>query len=159
MKPVESLKWTICDRRGWDDDAWHTMFECLAFQLYQEDAKTTPREMGEQPLTPDSSVPIMLKSRGVMIRIGIRYHFLKYRYQWYHTKQNRKHFNFTLGKFFTLTFFVVIYLYTGSFRINTHDIIVSYAQWENFYAPGMAALCSAFHAVFVQGVVRTREHD
>ncbi len=48
---------------------------------------------------------------------------------------------------------------TGSFRINAHDIIASYAPWENFYAPGVAALCSVFQAVFVQVVVRTREHD
>ncbi len=48
---------------------------------------------------------------------------------------------------------------TGSFRKNTHNIIALYAPWENFYAPGVAALCSVFHAVFVQVVVRTREHD
>ncbi len=49
--------------------------------------------------------------------------------------------------------------YTGSYRINAHDIITSYAPWENFYTPAVAALYSMFHAVFVQMVVRTREHD
>ncbi len=48
---------------------------------------------------------------------------------------------------------------TGFFRINAHDVIASYAPWENFYAPGEAALCSVFHVVFVQVVFRTREHD
>ncbi len=48
---------------------------------------------------------------------------------------------------------------TGSFRINAHDITASYSPWENFYAPGVAALCSMFYAVFVQVVIRTREHD
>ncbi len=51
-----------CNRRGWDDDTWHTMFECPTFQLYQEDAMTTLQEMGEQPLTLDSLILIMLKS-------------------------------------------------------------------------------------------------
>ncbi len=35
MKLAESLECTNCDRRMRDDDAWHTLFECLAFQLYQ----------------------------------------------------------------------------------------------------------------------------
>ncbi len=48
---------------------------------------------------------------------------------------------------------------TGSFRINTHDIIMSYAPWKDFYALGVAALYSVFHAVFVQVIVRTCEHD
>ncbi len=34
----------------------------LAFQLYQEDVLTTLQEMDEEPLTPDSLVPIMLWS-------------------------------------------------------------------------------------------------
>ncbi len=34
-----------CGRRGRDDDAWHTLFECPAFQQYQEDAMTTLQEM------------------------------------------------------------------------------------------------------------------
>ncbi len=62
MKPVEGPECTNCDRRRRDDDAWHTLFECLAFQLYWEDVMTTPQKMGEQPITPDSLVPIMLKS-------------------------------------------------------------------------------------------------
>ncbi len=37
MKLVESHKCTNCDRRGRDDDNWHTLFECLAFQLYRKD--------------------------------------------------------------------------------------------------------------------------
>ncbi len=48
---------------------------------------------------------------------------------------------------------------TGSFRINAHNIIVPYMPSKNFYAPGVAALCSVFHAVFVQVVVKPREHD
>ncbi len=62
MKLVESPDCSNCDRRGRDDDAWHTLIECLAFQLYQEEAMTTLQEMGEQPLTTDSLVPTMLKS-------------------------------------------------------------------------------------------------
>ncbi len=54
MKLAESPECANCDRRGRDDDAWHTLFECLAFQLYQEDVMTTIQEMGEQPLTADS---------------------------------------------------------------------------------------------------------
>ncbi len=53
---------TNCDRTGRDDDAWHILFGCTAFQLYQKDAMTTVQKMGEQPLTPDSLVSIMLKS-------------------------------------------------------------------------------------------------
>ncbi len=52
----------IEDRRGRDDDAWHTLFECPAFQLYWEEAMTALEKMGEPPLTPDSLVSIMLKS-------------------------------------------------------------------------------------------------
>ncbi len=63
MKQVESLKCANCDRRGRDDDAWHTLLEGPTFQLYWEDAMTTPPKMGEQPLTTDSLVQIMLKSR------------------------------------------------------------------------------------------------
>ncbi len=62
MKVAESPECTNCDRRGWDDDAWHTLFECLAFQLYREDVMTTLQKKGEQPLTPDSLVPVKLKS-------------------------------------------------------------------------------------------------
>ncbi len=62
MKLVDSPDISNCDRRGWDDDAWHNLFECPAFQLYWEDAMTTLQEMGEQPLTSNSLVPIMLKS-------------------------------------------------------------------------------------------------
>ncbi len=54
-----------CDKSGRDDDddALHTLFEYPAFQLYQEDMITTLQEIGEQPLTPDNLVPmIMLKS-------------------------------------------------------------------------------------------------
>ncbi len=47
MKLVESLECTNCDRRGRDDDAWHTLFECLAFQVYWEDAMTTLQKKGE----------------------------------------------------------------------------------------------------------------
>ncbi len=35
---------------------------CLSVRQYGEDVMTTLQEMGEQPLTPDSLVPIMLKS-------------------------------------------------------------------------------------------------
>ncbi len=63
MKLVGSFDCFNCDRRGRDDDAWHTLLECPAFQLYREDAMTTLQEMGEQPLIPDSLVPIMLKGR------------------------------------------------------------------------------------------------
>ncbi len=45
---------------------------------------------------------------------------------------------------------VLVFDSTGSFKINAHDIIASYAPWENFYAPGVTALCSMSHAVFVQ---------
>ncbi len=62
MKLVESPDCSNCDRRGRDDDAWHTMFECPAFRLYQEDAMTNLQDMGEQTPTPDSLVLIMLKS-------------------------------------------------------------------------------------------------
>ncbi len=50
------------DGRERDDDAWHTLFECAAFQLYREDTMTTLQEIGEQPLTLDSLVLIMLES-------------------------------------------------------------------------------------------------
>ncbi len=62
MKLVGSPACSNCDRRGRDDDAWHTLFECPAFWLHWEDAMTTLQEIGEQPLTPDSLVLIMLKS-------------------------------------------------------------------------------------------------
>ncbi len=58
-KLVENPK---CDRRGRDDDAWHALFECPAFQLYWEDVMITRQKKVEQHLTPDSLVPIMLKS-------------------------------------------------------------------------------------------------
>ncbi len=45
---------------------------------------------------------------------------------------------------------------TGSIRINAPNIIASYAPWENFIPLDVAALCSTFHAVFVQVVVKTR---
>ncbi len=64
MKLTDSFNWSNCDRRRWDDDVWHTLFECPAFQLYWEDAMTALQEMGEQRFTPDSLVPIMLKSTG-----------------------------------------------------------------------------------------------
>ncbi len=35
MKLVESLECSNYDRRGRDDDAWHTLFECPAFRLYR----------------------------------------------------------------------------------------------------------------------------
>ncbi len=53
MKLVESPKCTICDRRRWDD-AWHTLFEYRAFQLYWEDVMTILQKEDEQLLTPDS---------------------------------------------------------------------------------------------------------
>ncbi len=37
MKLAESLECTNCDRRGRNDNAWHTLFRCLAFQLYWKD--------------------------------------------------------------------------------------------------------------------------
>ncbi len=51
MKLAESPKCANCDRRGQDDDAWHTPFECPAFQLHQEDVMTTLQEVGEQSHT------------------------------------------------------------------------------------------------------------
>ncbi len=62
MKLAESPECSNCDRRGRDDDAWHTPFECPAFQLYPEEAMTALEKMGEPPLIPDRLVPIMLKS-------------------------------------------------------------------------------------------------
>ncbi len=62
MKLMLSPERTHCDRRGRDDDAWHTWFDCPVFQLYREDAMTTLQKMGEQPLTPDRLVSIMLKN-------------------------------------------------------------------------------------------------
>ncbi len=62
MKLVESPECSNCDRRGWDDDAWHTLFECPAFKLYREEAMTALQKTSEPPLTPDSLVPIMQKS-------------------------------------------------------------------------------------------------
>ncbi len=62
MKLAESPKCSKCDRRGWDDDAWHTLFECPAFRFYREEAITTLEKMGEPPLTLDSLIRIMLKS-------------------------------------------------------------------------------------------------
>ncbi len=47
MKLAESPDCTNCNRRGRDDNAWHTLFECPAFQLYWEDAMTILQEMGE----------------------------------------------------------------------------------------------------------------
>ncbi len=41
MRLAESNKCVNWDRRGRDDDAWHTPFECPAFQLYREDVMTT----------------------------------------------------------------------------------------------------------------------
>ncbi len=61
-KLVESLDCSNCDRRGRDDDTWHTLFECPAFRLYREEAMTALEKMGKLPLTPDSLVQIMLKS-------------------------------------------------------------------------------------------------
>ncbi len=62
MKLVESPNCSNCDRRGRDDDAWYTLFECLAFQLYWEEAMTALQKTGQLPLTRDSLVPIMLKN-------------------------------------------------------------------------------------------------
>ncbi len=62
MKLAESPECFNCDRRGWDDNAWHTLFECPAFWLYREEAMTALEKMGEPPLMPDSLIPIMLKS-------------------------------------------------------------------------------------------------
>ncbi len=62
MKLVESPECTNYDRRGWDDnDTWHTLFECPAFQLYWEDGMTTLQKKSEQLLTSGSLVPTMLK--------------------------------------------------------------------------------------------------
>ncbi len=61
VKLEESPKSANCDRRGWDDDVWYTLFECPAFQLSLHKMNTL-QEMGELPLTPDSLVPIMLIS-------------------------------------------------------------------------------------------------
>ncbi len=62
MKLAESPECSNCDRRGRDDNAWHTLFEYPAFRLYLEEVMTTLEKMGEPPLMPDSLVPIMLKS-------------------------------------------------------------------------------------------------
>ncbi len=50
----DSPKCVNCDTKVWDDDAWHTLFECPAFQLFQEDVMTILKEMSEEPLTLDS---------------------------------------------------------------------------------------------------------
>ncbi len=62
MKLAESPECSNCDWRGWDDDAWHTLFECPAFWLYREEAMTALEQMDKLPLMPDSLIPIMLKS-------------------------------------------------------------------------------------------------
>ncbi len=62
MKLMGNSECANCDRRGRDNDVWYSPFECPAFQLYQVDVITTLQEMGEQPLTVDSLVLIMLKS-------------------------------------------------------------------------------------------------
>ncbi len=62
MKLVESPNCTNCDRRRRDNDARHTLFECPAFQLYREDMMTILQKKGEQPITPDRLIPIMLKN-------------------------------------------------------------------------------------------------
>ncbi len=54
MKLAERPKCTNCDRRGRDDDAWHTLFECPTFQLYQEDVMTTQQKKNEQLFTPEN---------------------------------------------------------------------------------------------------------
>ncbi len=46
MKLVESLECANCDRRERDDDdAWQTLLECPAFQLYWKDAMNTLQKM------------------------------------------------------------------------------------------------------------------
>ena len=51
-----------CDIRGRDDDAWHTLFECPAFNDIREEAQRSISALGEEPLTPESLVPVMLRS-------------------------------------------------------------------------------------------------
>ncbi len=58
MKLAENPKCTNCDRRGRDNDAWHALFECPAFQLYWEDVMTILQEKGKQPLTSVSLVQL-----------------------------------------------------------------------------------------------------
>ncbi len=62
MKLAESPECSNCDNRGRDDNAWHTLFGCLALQLFREDVMTTLQEMSEEPLTPGSLVSIMVRS-------------------------------------------------------------------------------------------------
>ena len=63
MRLADSPECANCDTRGRDDDAWHTLFECPAFTQQREEAMTALQEMGEQPLTPESLVPTLLRSR------------------------------------------------------------------------------------------------
>ncbi len=61
MKLVKSPECGNCNKRGWDDP-WHTLFDYLAFQQFQDETMTTQQEMCEEPLIPYSLVPIMLRS-------------------------------------------------------------------------------------------------
>ncbi len=49
-KLAESAECTNCDGRGRDDDAWYSVFECPAFQLYWEDVPFLKSKVLEQSL-------------------------------------------------------------------------------------------------------------
>ncbi len=61
MRLVGSPECANCDKKkGLDDDAWHTMCECPAFQLFQEDEMIILQKMGNEPL-PLDLVPFMVQ--------------------------------------------------------------------------------------------------
>ncbi len=64
MKLVETSRYTKCNRRGQDDDAWYTLFECLAFQQFCQETITTLQEMNEEPPTLNSLTSTMLSRDG-----------------------------------------------------------------------------------------------
>lgn len=52
----ENSKYSNCDKRGWDEDAWYTLFECPAFNEMLEEGLYSIRTADEELLTPDSLV-------------------------------------------------------------------------------------------------------
>jgi len=70
LRLAESPECSNCVTQGRDDDAWHTLFECPAFTQQSEEAMTALQEMGEQPLTPDTMVPTLLRSEAGWDRIA-----------------------------------------------------------------------------------------
>ena len=63
MRLADSPEYTNCDTRGRDYDVWHTLFECPAFTQQREEAMATLQEMSKEPLTPESLVPTLLRSK------------------------------------------------------------------------------------------------